>query len=95
MQMNDAGAVAARRIAFLERELDRMGSTAADLEDDLRLNPSDGQARQRLTALYAAAGETWKKIQELRAGQGGDQAVIRFDRHADPTAERSWRQALV
>ena len=95
MHMNDAEAVVARRIAFLERELDRMGSTAADLEDDLRLNPTDEQARQRLTALYAVAGDTWSKIQELRAGQVGHHAVIHFDRHADPTAERSWRQALV
>ena len=93
--MNDAEAVVARRIAFLERELDRMGGTAADLEDDLRLNPTDGRARQRLTALYAVAGDTWNKIQELRAGQGRRHAAIHFDRHADPTAERSWRQALV
>ena len=93
--MNDAGAVVERRIAFLERELDRMGSTVTDLEDDLRLNPTDGRARQRLTALYAVAGETWNKIQELRAGQPGHHAAIHFDRHADPTAERSWRQALV
>jgi len=93
--MNDTEAVVARRIAFLERELDRMGTTAGDLEEDLRLNPTDGRARQRLAALYAVAGDTWKKIQELRAGQGGHYAIIRFDRHADPTAEKSWRQALV
>ncbi|MFX9038746.1 hypothetical protein ABTN43_19075, partial [Acinetobacter baumannii] len=73
----------------------RMGMTAADLEEDLRVNPTDERARQRLAALYAVAGDTWKKIQELRAGQGGHDAVIRFDRHADPTAEKSWRQALV
>jgi hypothetical protein len=95
MHMNDAEAVVARRIAFLERELDRMGTTAADLEDELRLNPTDGQARQHLTALYAVAGDTWNKIQELRARQGSHHAAIHFDRHADPTAERSWRQALV
>ncbi len=93
--MNDAEAVVARRIAFLEHELDRMGSTAANLEDDLRLNPTDGRARQRLTALYAVAGDTWNKIQELRAGRSGHYAAIQVDRHADPTAERSWRQALV
>jgi hypothetical protein len=95
MHMNDAEAVVARRIAFLERELDRMGSTVADLEDELRLNPTDGQARQSLAALYAVAGDTWNKIRELRARQGGHHAAIHFDRHADPMAERSWRQALV
>lgn len=93
--MNDTDAVVARRLAFLERELDRMGTTATDLEEELRLNPTDGGARRRLTALYAVAGDTWKKIQELRVAQGGQQAVIRFDRHADATAERSWRRALV
>jgi len=93
--MKETDAVVARRITFLERELDRMGTIAADLEEELRVNPTDGEARQRLAALYAVAGETWKKILELRAGQGGRHAVIYFDRQVDPMAERSWRQALV
>jgi hypothetical protein len=92
--MNDDGAVIARRLAFLERELDRMGGAADDAEHELRLNPTDPQARRRLEAIYSLAGKTWAEIQELRARRPGRYAVIHYDRHADATAGRAWRQAL-
>ena len=90
--MNDDGAVIARRLAFLERELDRMGGLADDAEHALRLNPTDPQARRRLEAIYAVAGKTWAEIQALRTRQPGRHAVIYYDRHAD--TGRAWRQAL-
>jgi hypothetical protein len=92
--MNDDGSVIARRLAFLERELDRMGGDADDAEHELRLNPTDTEARRRLEAIYALAGRTWAEIQELRARQPGRYAVIRYDRHADVSASRDWREAL-
>jgi hypothetical protein len=84
----------ARRLAFLERELDRMGGTAGDAEEELRLNPTDPAARRRLEAIYALANDTWRQIQELRARQTGRYATIHYDRHADGTAARTYRQAL-
>ena len=90
--MNDDGSVIARRLAFLERELDRMGGEADDVEHDLRLNPTDATARRRLEAIYALAGKTWTQVQELRARQPGRHAVIRYDR--DASAGRAYRQAL-
>jgi hypothetical protein len=92
--MNDNGAVIARRLAFLERELDRMGDVADDAEHELRLNPSNAQARRQLEAIYALAGKTWAEIQDLRARRPGRYAVIYYDRHADAPAGRSYRQAL-
>lgn len=92
--MNELGAVIARRLAFLERELDRMGDTADDAEHELRLSPTDTEARRRLEAIYVLAGKTWAEIQELRAGQPGRHAVIHYDRHADAAAGRAWRLAL-
>ena len=92
--MNDDGSVVARRLAFLERELDRMGDTADDGEDELRLNPTDPQARRRLEAIYALAGKTWAEILELRARQPGRYAVIHYDRDADASANRTYRRAL-
>jgi hypothetical protein len=92
--MNDDGAMIARRLAFLERELDCMGGAADDAEHELRLSPTDPQACQRLEAIYALAGKTWAQIQELRARRPGRYAVIHYDRHADAAAGRAWRQAL-
>jgi len=81
-------------LAFLELELDRMGDGAGDAEHDLRLNPTDSEARRRLEAIYVLAGKTWAQIQELRTRQPGRYAVIRYDHHADAEAGRAWRQAL-
>jgi hypothetical protein len=92
--MNDDGSVIARRLAFLERELDRMSGEADDVEDELRLNPTDVGARRRLEAIYALAGKTWAQILELRARQPDRHAVIRYDRNADASAGRAYRQAL-
>lgn len=85
----------ARRLAFLERELDRMGCTADDVEEELRLNPTDVDARRRLEAIYILAGETCRQIQELRTRQASRHAVIRYDRDADAEVSRTYRQALV
>ena len=93
--MNEIESVIARRLAFLEREFDRMGGAADDAEHDLRLNPSDPIARRQLEAIYALAGKTWAEIQELRARQPGHDAVIRYDHHADRSADRAYRQALL
>ncbi len=93
--MNEIESVIARRLAFLERELDRMGGAADDAEHELRLNPTDPNARRRLEAIYALAGKTWAQIQELRARQPGSHAVIHYDRHADALADRAYRQALL
>ena len=92
--MDDDGSVIARRLAFLERELDRMGDAADDAEHELRLNPTDAAARRRLEAIYALAGRTWAQILELRARQADRHAVIRYDRDADASAGRAYRQAL-
>lgn len=92
--MNDDGSVIARRLAFLERELDRMGDAADDGEHELRLNPTDPQARRRLEAIYALAAKTWAEILELRARQPGRYAVIQYDRQADASVGRAYRQAL-
>ena len=92
--MNDDGAVIARRLAFLERELDRMGGAADDAEQELRLNPTDPAARRRLEAIYALAGKTWAEIQELRARQPDRYAIIHYDRDIDASAGRAYRQAL-
>lgn len=89
--MND---IDARRLAFLERELDRMGCAADDAEEELRLKPTDPAARRRLEALYTLAGETWRQIQGLRACRASRQTVIRVERTADAAAPRSYRQAL-
>jgi hypothetical protein len=92
--MNEIESVVARRVSFLERELDRMSDAADDAEHELRLNPTDLAARRRLEAIYVLAGDTWAQIQELRAGQPGRDAVIYYDRHADASASRAYRQAL-
>ena len=92
--MNDDDSVIARRLAFLERELDRMGDAADDAEHELRLNPTEAAARRRLEAIYALAGKTWSQILELRACQPDRYAAIRYDRDADASAGRAWRQAL-
>jgi hypothetical protein len=92
--MNEIGSVIARRLAFLERELDRMGGAADDTEHELRLNPTDPAARRRLEAIYALAAKTWAEIQELRARQPGRYTFIHYDRQADDSAIRAYRQAL-
>ena len=92
--MNDDGSVIAPRLAFLERELDRMGDAADDAEHELRLNPTDAAARRQLQAIYALAGKTWSQILELRARQPDRYVAIRYDRDVDASADRAWRQAL-
>ena len=92
--MNDDGSVIARRLAFLERELDRMGDAADDAEHELRLNPTDAAARRQLQAIYALAGKTWSQILELRGRQPDRYVAIRYDRDVDASADRAWRQAL-
>jgi hypothetical protein len=92
--MNDDGAVIARRLTFLERELDRMGGAADDAEQDLRLSPTDTAARRRLEAIYALAAKTWAEIQELRACRPDRYSVINYDRNADASVARAYRQAL-
>ena len=92
--MRDDGSVIARRLAFLERELDGMGDSADDAEHELRLNPTDAAARRRLEAIYALAGKTWSQIVELRAHQPDRHAVIHYDRDVDASAGRAYRRAL-
>jgi hypothetical protein len=89
--IDDDGSVIAR-LAFLERELDRMGGEADDAEHELRLNPTDAAARRRLEAIYALSGRTWAQILELRTRQPDRHGVIRYDHDAD--AGRAYRQAL-
>jgi hypothetical protein len=92
--MNELGSVMARRLAFLERELDRMGGGADDAEHELRLNPTDPAACRRLEAIYVLAGKTWAQILELRAHQTDRPSVIRYDHNADALADRTYRRAL-
>ncbi|HZX82807.1 MAG TPA: hypothetical protein VFF19_04515 [Reyranella sp.] len=92
--MNELGSVIARRLAFLECELDRMGGAADDAEHGLRLNPTDPAASRRLEAIYALAGKTWAEILELRARDADRHSVIRYDHDADASADRSYRRAL-
>jgi hypothetical protein len=92
--MNDSESVIGRRLAFLERELDRMNGAADDAEYELRLNPTDSLACRRLEAIYALAGKTWAEVQDLRARQPGRDALIRYDRYADASGTRAYRQAL-
>jgi hypothetical protein len=61
----DTGRVA-QRLDFLETELSRMGDAASDAERDLRKNPTDQAARDRLSAIYDLARSVWHSIQELR-----------------------------
>jgi hypothetical protein len=91
--MNELGSVIARRLAFLEHELDRMGGGADDAEHELRLNPTDPAASRRLEAIYALAGKTWAEILELRA-RHPDPSVIHYDHNADALADRTYRRAL-
>jgi hypothetical protein len=92
--MNEFGSVIARRLAFLERELDRMGDAADDAEHELWLNPTDAAARRQLQAIYALASKTWSQILELRGRQPDRYVAIRYDRDVDASADRAWRQAL-
>lgn len=61
----DTGRIA-HRLDFLETELSRMGDAASDAEWDLRKNPTDHVARDRLAAIYDLARNVWQAIQELR-----------------------------
>ena len=92
--MTDASVIIAERLAFLERELDRLGRFADDMEHDLLLNPTDAWSGRRLRAIYAVAGQTWSKIRELRAQQDKDCGTIQVDRDADTEADLAWRRAL-
>jgi hypothetical protein len=92
--MNEHEGVIARRIAFLQRELERLGVAAFDAEHELRIRPTQAAARHRAEAVYILAGDIWKKIGELRA-QAEVPAVIRFDATAaGQAAARSYRWAL-
>ena len=62
---NDADRLA-HRLDFLETELSRMGDAASDAEWDLRENPTDHEAKDRLSAIYDLARSVWQSIQELR-----------------------------
>jgi hypothetical protein len=62
---HDAGRLA-YQLDFLESELSRMGDAASDAERDLRRNPTDQLARDRLSAIYDLARNVWRSIQELR-----------------------------
>lgn len=92
--MTDTSGLIAQRLAFLERELDRLGRSADDIEHDLFVNPTDALSGRRLEAIYAVAGQTWSKIRELRAQQNKHYTVIHFDRDADEAADLAWRRAL-
>lgn len=43
-----------------------MGEAASDAEWDLRENPTDHEAKDRLSAIYDLARTVWQSIQELR-----------------------------
>lgn len=94
--MTDTSVTIAERLAFLERELDRLGRSADDMEHELLQNPTDAWSGRRLEAIYAVAGQTWSKIRELRAEQNKHFTVIHFDRDAelDEAADQAWRRAL-
>ncbi|MCA0303105.1 MAG: hypothetical protein LCH95_11950 [Proteobacteria bacterium] len=94
--MTDTSVTIAQRLAFLERELDRLGRSADDMEHELQQNPTDEWSGRRLGAIYAVAGQTWSKIRELRAEQSRQITVIHFDRDAelDDAADLAWRRAL-
>ena len=94
--MTDTSVTIAQRLAFLERELDRLGRSADDMEHDLMLNPTDAWSGRRLVAIYAVTGQTWSKIRELRAEQTRRDPMIHFDHDAeiDEAADQAWRRAL-
>ena len=94
--MTDTSVTIAQRLAFLERELDRLGRSADDIEHELMLNPTDAWSGRRLKAIYAVAGQTWSKIRELRAEQSRHYTAIHFDldTEADDAADLAWRRAL-
>lgn len=58
------------QLSFLETELSRMGDAARESEGDLRANPTDAAARDRLSAIYDLARGVWHSIQELRRDSG-------------------------
>ena len=82
-----------QRLVFLEREFDRLGRSADDVEHDLLCNPTDQDSLRRLQAIYVLTGETWDQIRALRARQPGQHGTIRYDREAD-LADQAWRRAL-
>jgi hypothetical protein len=43
-----------------------MGDAASDAEWDLRENPTNHEAKKRLSAIYDLARTIWHSIQELR-----------------------------
>ena len=92
--MTDTSEAIAERLAFLERELDRLGRSADDVEHDLFLNPTDALSGRRLGAIYAVTGQTWSTIRELRAQRDKRSPVIEIDRDADDAADLAWRRAL-
>lgn len=92
--MTETEGTITQRLAFLERELDRLERSADDVEHDLLVNPTDQDSRRRLEAIYVLAGETWEQIRALRAVQPGRNGVILYDRDADPVADQAWRRAL-
>lgn len=92
--MTETEGTITQRLAFLERELDRLGRSADDAEHDLLVNPTDQDSRRRLEALYVLAGETWEQIQALRAVRSRRHGTILYDRDADPVADQAWRRAL-
>lgn len=60
------------RIEFLLDELEDMREVAFAAEAEMRRNPTDGGARERLQALYRRAGGLWSMIGALEAQCRGD-----------------------
>ena len=92
--MDGSKLVIARRIAFLESELERMATVVDDAEYDLRQNPTDHEAGRRVEAIYVLTGQTWDRLRALRADDAACDGLI----HVEPremAIERSYRQALV
>ena len=93
--MNRKESLIAARIYFLERALDRVEQAADDAESELRADPTNSQHVHQVRAFYALAGETWSRIQALRAGLGNASSEIYFDRRLAEPRARAARQALL
>jgi len=67
-EQGDANALGSR-IDFLERALGAIRDDADRAEENLRLNPGDQRARERLELIYILAQDLWDKITTLKAAQ--------------------------
>ncbi len=93
--MNEIESVIARRLAFLEREFDRMGGAADDAEHDLEAQSERSHRTPTARGDLRPGRQDLGRDPELRARQPDHQAVIRYDHHADRSADRAYRQALL